>query len=154
MEATPCLTMWAVYDDQAKLVYYTLSENNGVQDEGDILGVSGSINLEALTIDVDGTIYFINNDGSGLIRAKARVEAVFNSEKLNRERSTQLVEENQERLQLSDRQFKRWAGKRYLVLVAVSKVVDLEPFAIDRSQYGNMDDWLPVGDIESVKIDK
>jgi len=28
----------------------------------------------------------------------------------------------------------------------------LEPFKIDRSEYGNMDDWLLVENIEKVKI--
>jgi hypothetical protein len=39
---------------------------------------------------------------------------------------------------------KRWSGKRYLVLIEVENVTAVEPFEIDRSQYGNMDDWLPV----------
>ncbi len=62
-----------------------------------------------------------------------------------------MVEENQAELQLTPAQIKRWAGKRYLVLVSVSQVTPLAPFAIDRSAYGNMDDWLPVGDIQSVR---
>ena len=28
----------------------------------------------------------------------------------------------------------------------------LAPFPIDKSEYGNMDDWLPVEDIESVRV--
>ena len=39
-----------------------------------------------------------------------------------------------------------------LVLSGVEGDESVEPFAIDRSDYGNMDDWLPVGDINSVKI--
>jgi len=67
------------------------------------------------------------------------------------DQSIKLVELNQSQLQLTTVQFKRWAGKRYLVLIEISDVEKLEPFGYDRSQYGNMDDWLPVGDIESVK---
>jgi hypothetical protein len=37
------------------------------------------------------------------------------------------------------------------VLIEVKNVKPLEPFAIDRSEYGNMDDWLPVEKIEKVK---
>jgi len=61
------------------------------------------------------------------------------------------VEENQADLQLTAAQIKRWAGKRYLVLVSVGEVTPVAPFAIDRGEYGNMDDWLPVGDIKRVK---
>ena len=55
-------------------------------------------------------------------------------------------------LQLTPAQFKRWAGKRYLVLITLADVEQVEPFGIDKSEYGNMDDWLPVGEIESVKL--
>jgi hypothetical protein len=37
------------------------------------------------------------------------------------------------------------------VLIEIRDVRPIEPFAIDRSAYGNMDDWLPVGTIDSVK---
>lgn len=45
----------------------------------------------------------------------------------------------------------RWAGKRYLVLIEVERVCAREPFSFDRSGYGNMDDWLDVGDIGKVR---
>ena len=96
-------------------------------------------------------LFFIRNNGEGLIHACAAVKSVLNSEKLTREASMALVEENQSALQLTDKQFKRWAGKRYLVLIEVQDVTSLEPFPVDRSNYGNMDDWLPVEDIETVK---
>ena len=97
-------------------------------------------------------LYLIKNNAEGLIRAKAMVKNVFNSEKMTKEDSNQLVSENQETLQLTPHQNKRWAGKRYLVLIDVSEVSEIETFSIDKSDYGNMDDWLPVGDIRQVKI--
>lgn len=96
-------------------------------------------------------LYLVENDASGLIKARAIVSSVLNSEKMTTDQSIKLVELNQSQLQLTTVQFKRWAGKRYLVLIEISDVEKLEPFGYDRSQYGNMDDWLPVGDIESVK---
>lgn len=96
-------------------------------------------------------LYFIKNKGDGLVRASAEVSAVFNSEKLTEEESVALVEANQSKLKLTPEQVKRWAGKRYLVLIEVKEVKPLEPFAIDRSGFGNMDDWLPVEAIERVK---
>jgi hypothetical protein len=54
-------------------------------------------------------------------------------------------------LQLTAKQFKRWAGKRYIILIEVASVEALAGFPIDKSDYGNMDDWLSVGDIERVR---
>lgn len=97
-------------------------------------------------------LYFIRNNGEGMVRAKATVSNVFNSEKMDKEESTKLVDDNAEGLQLSSKQYKKWAGKRYLVLITVENVEELEPFKIDRSNYGNMDDWLPVEEIDSIQI--
>jgi len=97
-------------------------------------------------------LYFINNDSEGLILAKAKVESVFNSDKMTEEESAMLVENHQGKLRLTRKQYDRWAGKRYLVLIEVSEVGEVEPFRIDKSNYGNMDDWLPVEIIDSVRI--
>jgi len=96
-------------------------------------------------------LFFIQNNGDGMARACAVVTSVFNSEKLSEEESRQLVEENQPFLRLTPAQVKRWAGKRYLVLVGISSTGAVVPFAIDRSEYGSMDDWLPVGEIDRVR---
>lgn len=37
------------------------------------------------------------------------------------------------------------------MLIEIKDFKEMEPFYIDKSSYGNMDDWLPVGDVESVK---
>lgn len=97
-------------------------------------------------------LYFMENDGSGDVRARAEVIEVLNSDKMTKEESAALVETHQESLQLTKEQQKRWAGKRYLVLITVSDVQSVDPFSVDRSGYGNMDDWLPVGDIENVRL--
>ncbi len=97
-------------------------------------------------------LYLIKNDGRGLVKAKAKVLSVLNSEKMTKDESTSLVEKYQGQLQLASAQFKRWAGKRYLVLIEIGDVEKLEPFGVDKSEYGNMDDWLPVGNIEKVRM--
>ena len=96
-------------------------------------------------------LYLVNNNSEGLIKARCTVKSVFNSEKMDKETSEALVAKNQEKLQLAPHQAKRWAGKRYLVLIEIDCFEELQPFAFDKSNYGNMDDWLPVEDIESVK---
>ncbi len=87
-----------------------------------------------------------------MVKARARVVSVYHSEKMDAVESIALVKEFQEKLVLSDRQFQKWAGKRYLVLIEVSDFSEVDNFPIDKSRYGNMDDWLPVENIESVKV--
>ena len=103
-------------------------------------------------VDTGDILFFIRNNGEGLIRAKGVVSEVFNSEKMNAEESTNLVDLHSDGLELSDKQYRKYTGKRYLVLVTVGLVSEVEPFRIDRSEYGNMDDWLLVGDINTVKM--
>lgn len=99
-------------------------------------------------------LYFIQNNSEGFIRACARVRAVTNTNRMEEEVSKAPVEQNQPKLQLSPKQMERWAGKKYLVLIEVEQVQELAPFAIDKSAYGTMDDWLPVEKIETVRLTK
>jgi hypothetical protein len=103
-------------------------------------------------VEAGDMLYFINNNAEGLVRAKAEVKSAYHSEKMNEEESRALVEKNQSKLRLTDKQMKRWAGKRYIVLIEVADVQEVRPFTIDKSNYGNMDDWLPVEKIESVSM--
>ena len=98
------------------------------------------------------TLYFIENDGSGLVRANATVTFVINSEKMAKDESIAMVQGHPVKLQLTSKQFARWAGKRYIVLIEIGDAESLEPFTVDKSNYGNMDDWLPVGRISEVKL--
>lgn len=103
-------------------------------------------------VNASDTLYFIENKGDGLVKGKAEVADVFNSDKLSKEESMVLVEKNQDRLLLNAALKKRFGGKRYLVLITLKNFEEMEPITIDRSDYGNMDDWLPVEDIEKVKM--
>ena len=94
------------------------------------------------------TLYFIENNGDGLIKAKATVKSVLNSEKMTKEQSIQVVNNHQDKLNLSNAQIKRWAGKKYLCLVEIKNVSPIEPFILDRQK--NMDDWITVEDINSI----
>jgi hypothetical protein len=103
-------------------------------------------------VDKGDMLYFINNNAEGMVHAKAQVKSAFHSEKMNEDESRALVMKNQPQLRLTEKQMKRWAGKRYIVLIKVADVKEISPFAIDKSNYGNMDDWLPVGKIDSVAV--
>lgn len=105
-------------------------------------------------VEVGDTLFFLRSNGEGLIRAKATVSSAFFSEKLTKVKSLELVESNQDKLQLTEDQVKRWGGKRYVVLVGLEKVIRLYPFDINKSKFGNMDDWIPIKDIEKIKIEE
>lgn len=58
----------------------------------------------------------------GVIKAKGVASSVFDSPKMTKDESIALVNEYQDKLQLTDRQFHKWAGKRYIVLTEVNKL--------------------------------
>ena len=95
-------------------------------------------------------LYFAENKGDGLLKAKAVVKSVYQSEKLSKEESEKIVAENQDKILLNKPLLKRFSGKRYLVLLDVTGFEMIESVAFDRSDYGNMDDWLPVENINNV----
>ena len=103
-------------------------------------------------VDKGDKLYLVNNDGSGIIQASAEVVKVHHSDRMTKEESIQFVMAFQEKLQLSKNQINRWAGKRYVVVIEVDQVEKCESFKIDRSDFGNMDDWLLIGRIEKVRI--
>lgn len=103
-------------------------------------------------VNTGDILYFIENNADGMVKASASVKSVFNSDKLSEDASAKIIIDNQDKLKLTDTQIKRWSGKRYLVLIEIENMMQIEPFAIDKSNYGNMDDWLPVGDISNIKL--
>lgn len=94
------------------------------------------------------TLYFVNNNCEGEIRARGVVATVFCSETLTEEESFKTIIMHQDKLQLPDNQFEKIAGKRYLVLIGLDKVEKIEPFRFDRRSFTNMDDWIPIGNID------
>ena len=102
-------------------------------------------------VNVGDILYFINNNAEGLIKAKGVVSFVSNSEKMDKEESIDLLKKNQNKLQLTEKQFQRWGGKRYIVLIEVSKITEVEPFPFDKSYYNNMDDWLIIRKLRELK---
>ncbi len=104
-------------------------------------------------VDVGDRLFFIRNNGEGLIQAKAQVKDVLHSEKMDPDTSINLLQKHLTALCLDKRMEKRFSGKRYLVLISIHNFEQVNPFEIDRSGYGNMDDWLPVGDIDTVKLE-
>lgn len=102
-------------------------------------------------VETGDLLYFTRNNGEGMVRAYAPVLEVQNLGPLSEELANKILDQNQRQLNLTPAQQKRWQGKRFLVLIHIGAVQALEPFPFDRSGYGNMDDWLPVGNIQAVK---
>ena len=97
-------------------------------------------------------LYFVNSPGEGEVKARAIVSYIFNSDRLSVEESFEVIIRNQDKLQLPDKQFDRLAGKRYLVLIGINEIEEIEPFSIDKDKFDYADDWLPVGNINIVSI--
>jgi len=99
-------------------------------------------------------LYFVNNNGEGEVKARGAVSSVLNSEKLTVEESFETIIRHQDKLQLPDKQFEKIAGKRYLVLIGLNEIEEVKPFRIDKASFTKLDDWIPVGKIETVAIRK
>ncbi len=93
-------------------------------------------------------LYFMEK-GTAKITASAKVMNVQNFVKLTEEETSRILEENQCKLNLSDKQKVRWY-KKCLCLVEFEEVQKIEPLDFDHQ--GNMDDWLIIEKIEDVVV--
>lgn len=93
-------------------------------------------------------LYFMEK-GSALITTTAIVKNVQNFVKLADEEITKVLEENQSKLNLSEKQKVRW-HKKCLCLVEFENVIQIEPLNFEHQ--GNMDDWLIIDKIEDVVV--
>jgi hypothetical protein len=109
-------------------------------------------NIPQGRVNEGDVLYFVNNNGESEVRARGVVCYVLNCEKLTVEESFETIIRHQDRLQLPDEQFDKVAGKSYLVLIGLTEVEEVKPFRIDNTYFTGMDDWIPVGKIETVTI--
>lgn len=96
----------------------------------------------------DETLYFMEK-GSKKISAKALVSNVENYIKLTDDEITKVITDNQDKLNLSEKQKVRW-HKKCLCLVEFKDVTKIEPLDFDHQN--NMDDWLIIEKIEDVVV--
>jgi hypothetical protein len=95
------------------------------------------------------TLYFMEK-GTALISASATVISVQNYLKLTDNEITEIINNNQTKLGLTEKQKERW-HKKCLCLVELGNVHIIEPpLAFDHQ--ANMDDWLIIEKIEDVVI--
>lgn len=93
-------------------------------------------------------LYFMEK-GSSKITVSAIVSKVENHIKLSEDEIKNILEENQLKLNLSEKQKVRW-HKKCLCLVEFSDVEKIEPLEFDNQS--NMDDWLIIEKIEDVVV--
>lgn len=93
-------------------------------------------------------LYFMEK-GSKKITAKAVVKDVQNFVKLTDEEITKTINDNNDKLQLTDKQKERW-HKKCLCLIEFDEVEEIKPLDFDHQ--GNMDDWLIIDKIEDVVV--
>lgn len=93
-------------------------------------------------------LYFMEK-GSKKITAKAVVKDVQNFVKLTDAEITKTIDDNNDKLQLTDKQKERW-HKKCLCLVEFDEVEEIKPLDFDHQ--GNMDDWLIIDKIEDVVV--
>ncbi|HFG9148077.1 TPA: hypothetical protein ACGI3Q_000608 [Clostridioides difficile] len=96
----------------------------------------------------DELLYFMEK-GTAKISAKATVKKVENYVKLTEDEISKILNENQPKLNLSEKQKVRW-HKKCLCLVEFENVEEITPLDFDHQ--GNMDDWLIVEKIEDVVV--
>lgn len=96
----------------------------------------------------DEIIYFMEK-GSKKISAKGIITNILNYSKLSDEEITNVIESNNNKLILTDKQKERW-HKKFLCLVEFGNVEAIEPLDFDHQS--NMDDWLIIEKIEDVVV--
>ncbi|MDO5844667.1 MAG: hypothetical protein Q4Q53_05955 [Methanocorpusculum sp.] len=94
------------------------------------------------------TLYFMKK-GSAKISATATVKSVQNYVKLTDEEINKIIEENQNKLSLTDKQKEFW-HRKCLCLVEFDNVKEITP--LDFEKQSNMDDWLILDKIEDVVV--
>ena len=97
----------------------------------------------------EGETLYLMKKGTAKITAMATVDSVQNFVKLSDEEIVKTLADNQERLQLSDKEKERW-HKKCLILIGFKDVKEIP--ALDFDHQGNMDDWLIIEKIEDVVV--
>lgn len=93
--------------------------------------------------------YFVETGGSLLVTHRGVITQVSESEKMTKEESAAFVQRYEKELNLSKKQYDRWAGKKYLAVFEIDHIEELEPFTYQRGK--NMDDWVITDSIEEIK---
>lgn len=97
----------------------------------------------------DGEKLYFMKKGTGKISANATVKSVQNFVKLSEDEIVKVLNDNQEFLNLTEKQQQRWY-KKCMCLVEFENVSEID--SLDFDHQNNMDDWLILEKIEDVVV--
>lgn len=92
-------------------------------------------------------LYLVSNMGETNLEATATIKCIYFCGELTVEESFETIIRNQDKLQLPDPQFERYAGKKFLALIELSDVKSIKPVHINDYMRGQRDNWLTVGNV-------
>mgnify|MGYP005831996823 CR=1 FL=1 len=101
-------------------------------------------------VNTGDRLFFVVNGSKGMVRAMADVHSVFQSEKMAEEELKSLIDQNMDRLQLTDKEIETCAGKKYAVLIEMGNVTPIVPFSISDRVHATIGDWVVVEDIDAI----
>lgn len=100
-------------------------------------------------VKINDTIYFVETGTSLMVVARANVKQVIETPKMTPEEASAFLNEYSTQLNLSSAQYDRWSSKKYLCIVFIDDITEIEPFKYQRLK--NMDDWIITDDINKIK---
>lgn len=130
-------------DDQAKVLEKIISGSKSM-----IIRAAAGRKIPHSRVFEGEQLYFMKK-GTGLITAVAVVKSVQNYVKLSEAEINKILDENQCKLDLTEKQKERW-HKKCMCLVEFENVKEIETLYFDHQ--GNMDDWLIIEKIEDVLV--
>ncbi len=95
-------------------------------------------------------LFFVQEGEERMVKATARVRRAESTPMLDQEASIIRIVQNQRKLMLTEHQFQRWAGLRFLVFVEVESMERVDPFLVDPSLLGT-DGWAVLDDIAQAR---
>ena len=132
------------------MVYLVYCDNTGKRGEKVLdkilAGTKSMVVRGAAGRKIPHSLYFMEK-GSAIVTATAVVKTVQNYVKLTDDEITKILNQNQNKLNLSEKQKTRW-HKKCLCLVEFENVEEIAPLNFEHQ--GNMDDWLIINKIEDV----
>ncbi|HCL02017.1 MAG TPA: hypothetical protein DHW61_06300 [Lachnoclostridium phytofermentans] len=133
-----------VYCDGTEKVLEKILDNSKTM----IIRAAAGRKIPHSRVFVGEKLYFMKK-GTAKISATATVKSVQNFVKLSEDEIVKVLDDNQEKLNLSKKQQERW-HKKCMCLVEFENVIGIQPLDFDRQ--GNMDDWLIIEKIEDVVV--
>lgn len=99
---------------------------------------------------VGDNTYFVETGGDMTVTHRGVISKVIESEKMTPGESIDFIKSFEDELNLSKKQYERWAGKKYLAVYEISNLEEIETFRYNREK--NMDDWIITDDISKIKL--